>query len=53
MTCEVPHPSYSGLETFPTVTSDSRQGPLTTSLESGHYQGAFDTTGGMILDISM
>lgn len=43
MTCKVPHPSYSGLETFPTATSDSDRGPVTASLEPGHHQGAFDT----------
>lgn len=43
ITRKVPHPSYSGLEAFPTVASNSARGPVTTSLEPRHHQGAFDT----------
>lgn len=39
----MPHPFCSGLETFPTVTSNSDPGPVITSLEPGHHQGAFGT----------
>lgn len=56
MTCKVPHPSYSGLETFPTAASDSDRGPVTASLEPGHHQGGglpLTQTEWMFLDISM